>query len=167
VDSTRLADRLRTRERFPGVQLARGEVTLVADRAEVKEVLRRLKDDPDLRFDALSDVSATDWPGRDPRFWVAYHLFSMGHRHRLRVKVGLAEEDPVIATVTDLFPTANWLEREVYDFFGIRFEGHPGLRRILMPDDWEGHPLRKDYALGGVGTRYKGAFIPSVERRSQ
>ncbi len=108
----------------------------------------------------------TDWPGREPRFWVAYELFSTTHHHRLRVKVGLSEADARVPSVTSLFPTANWHEREAYDFFGIVFDGHPDLRRILLPDGWEGWPLRKDEPLGGVNTRYEGAFIPPVDRRT-
>jgi NADH-quinone oxidoreductase subunit C len=157
----------RVRDRFPGPVVARREATVVVEREALLEALAWLRDQPDLAFGSLSDLSATDWPGRWPRYWVAYHLWSMEHRHRLRVKVGLAEEDPHVPSVTLLYPTANWLEREVYDFFGVTFHGHPDLRRIIMPDDWEGHPLRKDYALGGVGTRYHGAFIPPVEERSE
>jgi NADH-quinone oxidoreductase subunit C len=90
----------------------------------------------------------------------------MAHRHRLRVKVGLAGEDPRVASITAMFPTANWHEREAWDFFGIVFEGHPDLVRILLPDDWEGFPLRKTEELGGVDTRYQGGFIPPVDRRT-
>jgi NADH-quinone oxidoreductase subunit C len=146
--------------------VARGEVTVVVERNELLEVLRRLGDDPDLAIDWLSDVSATHWLDRVPACWVAYHLASRSKRHRLRVKVPLSEDDPVVPSVTGRFPTADWMERELYDLHGVRAEGHPDLRRILMPDDWEGHPLRKDYALGGVGTQYKGAFIPPVDERS-
>jgi NADH-quinone oxidoreductase subunit C len=89
----------------------------------------------------------------------------MAHRHRLRVKVGLPEGDERIASVTSLFPTANWHEREVYDLFGIVFEGHPDLRRIMLPEGWDGHPLRKTEELGGVDTPYRGAFIPPVDKR--
>jgi NADH-quinone oxidoreductase subunit C len=165
VDPERLAERLRQKERFPAAHVARGEVTLTIDRSELLAILGHLSTEPTLSFDFLSDVSATDWPDRVPRYWMAYHLFSMEHHHRLRVKLGLEADDATVPTVTGLFPTANWLEREVYDFFGIGFEGHPDLRRILMPDDWDGYPLRKDYELGGVGTRYKGAFIPPVDQR--
>ena len=159
-----LAAALRTH--FPDVQVARGEATVIVQPDELLASLEYLKSDADLEFDFLSDLSATDWPESAPRFWLAYHLYSMRHRHRMRMKVGLPDDHARIATSTGLYPTADWLEREVFDFFGIEFEGHPDLRRIIMPDDWEGHPLRKDYSLGGVGTRYKGAFIPPVEERS-
>jgi NADH-quinone oxidoreductase subunit C len=158
-----LADRLRAH--FSDVQVARDEVVVVVQPGEVVASLEYLRSEADLGFDFLSDLSATDWPGSVPRFWLAYHLYSMRHGHRVRVKAGLAEESPRIDTVTGSYPTADWLEREVFDFFGIEFEGHPDQRRIIMPDDWEGHPLRKDYSLGGVGTQYKGAFIPAVDER--
>jgi NADH-quinone oxidoreductase subunit C len=111
-------------------------------------------------------VTATDWPGREPRFWVSYELVSARHRHRLRVKVGVAEGDVRVPSVVGLFPTADWHEREVYDFYGIEFDGHPDLRRILMPDDWVGWPMRKTEELGGVLTRYRGALVPPVDRRT-
>ncbi len=164
MDVQALAHRLR--DRFPDVIVARDEVTVVVDAEEVVAALSWLRDEPDLVLVWLADLSATDWPDREPRFWVAYHLFSFQHGHRVRVKAGLASEEPRIATVTGVFPAANWLEREVFDFYGVVFEGHPDLRRIIMPDDWEGYPLRKDYSLGGVGTQYKGAFIPPVDERS-
>jgi NADH-quinone oxidoreductase subunit C len=164
VDVQALADRLG--ERFPDVAVARGEVTVVVDPEEVVAALRFLRDEPGLEFGWLADLSATDWPDHEPRFWVAYHLFSMEHGHRVRVKAGLPPVEPRIASVVSLYPTADWQEREVYDMDGVVFDGHPDLRRILMPDDWEGHPLRKDYSLGGVGTQYKGAFIPPVDERS-
>jgi NADH-quinone oxidoreductase subunit C len=164
VDVQALADRLR--ERFPDIATARDEVTVVVDPEEVVAALAFLRDEPGLEFGWLADLSATDWPDREPRFWIAYHLFSMSQGHRVRVKAGLGPDEPRIASVTPLFPTANWLEREVFDMYGVSFEGHPDLRRILMPDDWDGHPLRKDYALGGVGTQYKGAFIPPVDERT-
>ena len=135
-------------------------------RPSVKLPIAPLRDDPDLSFGFLASITATDWPGKDPRFWLAYELRSMEHLHRLRVKVGLAEGDATMPTVTPMFPTANWHEREVYDFFGIAFEGHPDLTRILLPDGWEGHPLLKTEELGGVNTRYHGAFIPPVDTRT-
>ena len=153
-----LAERIR--QRFPEVLEARREVTVTVTPGELTSALEYLRDEEDLSFRFLSDLTATDWPSREPRFWIAYHLQSLEHAHRVRVKVGLAGDDPRVPTVTPLFPTANWHEREVYDFFGIRFEGHPDLRRILMPDDWEGHPQRKDYPLGGTNVEYKGAMVP-------
>jgi NADH-quinone oxidoreductase subunit C len=164
VRAADLAERVRAR--YPDVVVARGEANLTLGRDELLDALGSLREDPELRLDLLCSVTATDRPGRAPRFWVAYELYSLEHRHRLRVKVGLAEEDPTVASVTALFPTADWLERETYDFYGIVFEGHPDLRRILLPDDWEGWPLRKTEELGGVDTRYEGAFIPPVDRRS-
>jgi NADH-quinone oxidoreductase subunit C len=165
VTPTELAERVRAR--FPDVVVAREEATLSLDRGALLGALEALRDDPELRLGFLSSVTATDRPGRDPRFLVAYELYSMEHRHRLRVKVGISEGDAVVPSVTGLFPTADWLERETYDFYGIAFEGHPDLRRILLPDGWEGWPLRKTEELGGVNTRYRGgAFIPPVDRRT-
>ena len=146
--------------------VARGEVTVVVDRAELLGVLERLRADEALALDFLSGLTATDWPERAPRFWVAYELYSMAHRHRLRVKVGLPAENPHVPSVVGLFPTADWHEREAFDFFGVVFDGHPNLRRIMLPDGWEGHPLRKTEEIGGVDTRFKGAFIPPVDRRT-
>ena len=156
----------RVRRLYPDVVVARGEATVLVDRGELLEALRAFRDDEELRLDFLSGVTATDWPGRDPRFRVVYELASTEHHHRLRVKVGLPEDDVRVPSVTGLFPTANWHERETYDFFGVVFEGHPNLRRILLPEGWEGWPLRKTEELGGVNTRYHGAFIPPVDRRT-
>ena len=159
-----LAERLRAR--FPDVLVARGEVTVTLDPGELLEALRHLRDEPDLGFASLSDVACTDWPGREPRIWMAYHLSSpMERGRRVRVKVGLPEGDLRVPSATVLWPSANWLEREVYDFFGVEFSGHPDLRRIELPEEWEGYPLRKDEPLGGVNTQYKGAFIPPPDRR--
>jgi len=162
MTAAELADRVRPR--YPDVVVARDEVTVVVGREELLEALETLRGD--LGFDFLSSVTATDWPGRDPRFWVVYELSSSEHHQRLRVKVGLSEHDARIPSVSAAFPTADWHERETYDFFGIVFEGHPDLRRILLPDDWEGWPLRRTEELGGVDTRFHGAFIPPVDRRS-
>jgi NADH-quinone oxidoreductase subunit C len=109
-----------------------------------------LRDTPGARFDSCSDVTATDWPPRAERFDVIYSLYSTPLRHRVRLKVRVAagEASP---SMTAVWPSANWLEREVFDLFGIPFAGHPDLRRILMPDEWQGHPQRKDYPLEGPG----------------
>jgi NADH-quinone oxidoreductase subunit C len=163
MDPTELAGRLQGP--FPDVLLARDEVTVTIPRDGLVAALERLRDDPDLGFRFLADVTATDWPGLEPRFWLAYELRSMDHLHRVRVKVGLPGDDPRVPSATPLFAAANWPEREVFDFFGIVFEGHPDLRRIEMPEDWVGHPLRKDHPLAGVNTQYKGAFIPPPDQR--
>ena len=129
-----------------------GDATAVVDRATLVEALRFCRDARELAFDMLMDLTAVDYqryPGREdgPRFDVVYHLYSLGHNHRLRVKVRVDEDDATVPTATDLWPIANWLEREVWDMFGIRFEGHPDLRRLLMYEEFVGHPLRKDYPI--------------------
>jgi NADH-quinone oxidoreductase subunit C len=156
----------RLRPRFPDTILARDRAVVAVDRDALLPTLAALRDDEDLGFDFLSSVAATDWPGRAPRFWIAYELYSTAHRHRLRVRVGLPEDDPRVDSVTAPFPTATFHEREVFDLFGVTFDGHPDLRRIVMPEGWEGHPLRKTEELGGVDTQYKGAFIPPVDKRT-
>lgn len=150
---------------LPETLLARGEVVAVVPREGLVPALERLRADPETAFDLLAQVTATDWPGREPRFWLSYDLYSTRHRHRLRVKVGLPADDPRAPSVIGVYPTANWHERETYDLFGIVFEGHPDLRRILLPEGWEGHPLRKDEEIGGVPTRFHGALVPPVDRR--
>jgi len=162
VTPAELADRVRTR--FPDVTVGRDDVTVVVGREELLETLETFR--ADLGLDSLSSVTATDWPGREPRFWVAYELYANEQHHRMRVKVALSEGDARIPSVTGAFPTADWHERETFDFYGIVFEGHPDLRRILLPEGWEGWPLRKTEELGGVDTRFHGALIPPVDRRS-
>jgi NADH-quinone oxidoreductase subunit C len=164
VIAAELAERVRTY--LPDVVVARAEVTAFVDRDDLLDALGRLREDEALALDFLSSVTATDWPERAPRYWVAYELYSMVHHHRVRLKVGLPVDDPHVPSVVSMFPTANWHERETYDFYGIVFDGHPNLRRILLPEEWEGYPLRKTEELGGVNTRYKGAFIPPVDRRT-
>jgi NADH-quinone oxidoreductase subunit C len=163
VKSSDIAERIRAR--YPDTIEARGEVTALVDRAQVVDALVFLAEDPDLSLRFLSSVTATDRPESNPRFWVAYELRSIEFNHRARVKVGVPESDPHLPSVTPTFPAANWHERETFDFFGIFFDGHPDLTRILLPDDWEGYPLRKTEELGGVNTRYEGAFIPPIDTR--
>jgi NADH-quinone oxidoreductase subunit C len=127
-----------------------GDWSLVLAGASLVEAATYLRDDPGAQFDGCSDVTASDWPPRAQRFDVIYSLYSTRLRHRVRLKVRVADEGAV-ASVSGIWPSANWLEREVFDMFGIRFDGHPALRRILMPDDWQGHPQRKDYPLEGPG----------------
>jgi NADH-quinone oxidoreductase subunit C len=127
-----------------------GDWTVIVPVARLLEVARYLRDTAGAAFDYCSDVTATDWPLRPERFDVIYCLYSIRHRHRVRLKVKAAEHDPV-PSVTGIWPGANWLEREVYDMFGVNFTGHPDRRRILMPEDWQGFPERKDYPLEGPG----------------
>lgn len=126
---------------------ASGDLAVVVSREKVSELLRFLKETEGYRFDLLVDLSAVDFPNRQERFEVVYHLYSVSENHRLRVKVRLPFEEPVIDSATTLWKAADWCEREVYDMFGIRFNGHPNLKRILLPDGFEGHPLRKDYPM--------------------
>ena len=163
MNAAGIAERVRTS--FPDVVVARDEASVIVSRDELLGALAAFRDDHELGLDFHSSVTANDRPGRDPRFWVVYELASTEHHHRLRVKVGVSEDDPHVPSVTGVFPTADWYERETYDFFGIVFDGHPGLTRILMPDDWPGHPQRKDYPLGGVPVEYKGAQIPPPDER--
>jgi NADH-quinone oxidoreductase subunit C len=164
VNPAEIASRVRTR--LADAVVARGEVTVVVAREELLEALAFLREDPELQLDFLSSVTATDHPGVNPRFWVVYELKSVAHHHRLRLKVGLAEDDARLPSVAAMFPGANWHERETWDFYGIAFDGHPDLTRILLPDDWDGFPLRKTEELGGVNTRFHGAFIPPVDTRT-
>jgi NADH-quinone oxidoreductase subunit C len=127
-----------------------GDWTIIVAAAKLHDVLRYLRTAPDASFDFCSDVTATDWPPRAERFDLIYCLYSVAHRHRIRVKTRVAEHQP-IPSVTDLWSAANWLEREVFDMFGVNFTGHPDRRRILMPEDWQGYPQRKDYPLEGPG----------------
>jgi NADH-quinone oxidoreductase subunit C len=122
-----------------------GDATAVVDPGRLVEIMRFLRDDDELDFEMLSDLTAVDFLGRDPRFEVVYHLYSVTRNHRLRVKVGVSEEPCAAPSVTSVWPAANWMEREVFDLYGIRFEGHPDLRRILLYEEFEGFPLRKDY----------------------
>jgi NADH-quinone oxidoreductase subunit C len=127
-----------------------GDWTIIVPVSRLLEVARHLRDAPDALFDTCSDVTVTDWPLRPERFDVVYCLYSTRHRHRVRVKAKAGEREPV-PSMTDLWPAANWLEREVYDMFGLDITGHPDRRRILMPEDWQGFPQRKDYPLEGPG----------------
>ena len=146
----------RLRDRFGGAVLEshehRGDATLVVERAMLIDTLAFCRDEPSLAFDVLMDLTGVDYlkyPGREdgPRFEVVYHLYSLGHNHRLRVKTRVDEDDAQVPTAVDLWPIANWFEREVWDMFGVRFAGHPDPRRLLMYEEFVGHPLRKDYPI--------------------
>ncbi len=130
-------------------QVFRGELTLVVPREHLRRAAEFLCGDAELQFTFLSDITSVDRFPVEPRFELNYHLVSLARRERLRLKVRMNGSDPVVESVTSVWPGANWHEREIFDLFGVRFEGHPDLRRILMPEDWEGHPLRKDYAVEG------------------
>ncbi len=132
-----------------GAKLDRGELTIWIDAPAIREACDLLRTDADLKVNFLSDLTCVDCYPREPRFEVVYHLLSIPRKERLRLKVRLAGGDAVVESVTSVWPSANLFEREVFDLFGIRFLGHPDLRRLMMPDDWEGHPLRKDYPVEG------------------
>jgi NADH-quinone oxidoreductase subunit C len=149
------------------VVVERGELTLHVRREALAELARLLRDDPAQRYELLSSLSGVHYPddvtGRP--LHVVYHLTSLSLGRRIRLEVALTDADPSVASVTPVWPTADWQERETFDFFGVLFDGHPDLTRIEMPDDWIGHPQRKDYPLGGIAVEYKGADIPPPDQR--
>ena len=150
MDATRLVASLQ--ETIAGAEFESAasvdlQTTIYVSRDQVPGIARVLRDRPDLRFAFLAELTAVDFWPREPRFELVYILVSIEHRFRLRMKVRLHLEDAHVRTVSDVWPAANWLEREVWDLFGIAFDGHPDPRRLLMPEDWEGHPLRKDYPV--------------------
>ena len=144
-------------EKFPGQVFGSvthaGQVGVMLKKDMIRDICLFLRDEPSIRMDHLADLTAVDYsayPGdTGPRFEVVYNLISTVYRHRIRLKVRVPEESPRVDTVSSIWQTANWHERETYDLMGIIFDGHPDLRRILMPEDWEGHPLRKEYPLKG------------------
>lgn len=182
-----LGDHVTSRFRDVTTDIVHGELTVHVTPDTVHGLLQFCRDDDELRMHLLSDLSAVHWPAgefvvdRQPSTtgWPEYRVSreqgvievlyvprSTSRNHWLRVSVGVPDDAPVLPTVSDLFPTANYHEREVFDFFGVQFEGHPGLTRILMPEDWVGHPQRKDYPLGGVNIDYENdKFIPPPQRR--
>ena len=144
----------------------RGELTFYVRRERLPEVAAKFRDDPALRFELCSGVSGVHYPedtGRE--LHAVYHLLSITHNRRVRLEVSAPDADPHIPSLVAVYPTNNWHERETWDFFGIIFDGHPALTRIQMPDDWKGHPQRKDYPLGGIPVEYRGAKIPPPEER--
>ncbi len=165
----RLESALTTRgllDSVPKVVIHRGEITFHVDRAGLLDVMQTLRDDADLRFEFCSGVSGVHYPhDSGSELHAVYHLLSMTHNRRIRVEVSCPDADPHIPSVVSVYPTNDWHERETYDFFGIIFDGHPALTRIEMPDDWPGHPQRKDYPLGGIPVEYKGATIPPPDQR--
>jgi NADH-quinone oxidoreductase subunit C len=144
----------------------RGELTFYVRRERLPEVAAKFRDDPALRFELCSGVSGVhylDEVGRE--LHAVYHLLSITYNRRVRLEVTAPDADPHIPSLVGVYPTCNWHERETWDFFGIIFDGHPALTRIEMPDDWKGHPQRKDYPLGGIPVEYRGAKIPSPDER--
>jgi NADH-quinone oxidoreductase subunit C len=146
----------------------RGELTLHVRREKLRELAQQLRDDQDLRFELLSSLSGVHYPmdaGRE--LHVVYELTSMTHNRRIRLEVAAPDDDPHVPSVVAVWPTADFQEREAWDMFGVIFDGHPALTRIMMPDDWPGHPQRKDYPLGGIAVEYKGATVPPPDERRQ
>jgi NADH-quinone oxidoreductase subunit C len=149
-----------------GVVVFRDELTLHVRREHLVAVARQLRDDPGLRFQLCSGVNGVHYPEDAEReLHAVYPLMSITHNRRIRVEVTAPDADPHIPSLFSVYPTNDWHERETYDFFGIIFDGHPSLTRIEMPDDWAGHPQRKDYPLGGIPIEYKGAEIPPPDQR--
>jgi NADH-quinone oxidoreductase subunit C len=182
----RVRDRLVAQ--FDGLEVLgfRGELTLICAPEQVADILVFCRDDEELSCEMLSDLSAVHWPGGQRhevaeettgwphytseetagRIEIDYMLRSLSANHVFRLRTFLPDDAPRIASVAGIYRSADIMEREVYDFFGVDFDGHPDLRRILMPDEWQGHPQRKDYPLGGVEVQYKGATIPPPDQRS-
>jgi NADH-quinone oxidoreductase subunit C len=148
------------------VVVDRGELTLHIKRERLVEVAKILRDTPSLRFEFCLGVSGVHYPNEKGReLHAVYPLLSITNNRRIRLEVSVSENDPHIPSLVEVWAGNNWNERETYDMFGIIFDGHPALTRILMPDDWPGHPQRKDYPLGGIEVEYKGAVIPPPDRR--
>jgi NADH-quinone oxidoreductase subunit C len=148
------------------VVIHRGEITFHVRREDLLSVVQLLRDEPRLRFEMCLGVSGVHYPDDSGReLHAVYHLLSMTHNRRIRLEVSVPDADPHLPSVAGVYPTSDWHERETYDMFGIIFDGHPSLTRILMPDDWPGHPQRKDYPLGGIPVEYKGAEIPPPDQR--
>jgi NADH-quinone oxidoreductase subunit C len=144
----------------------RGELTFHVRRERLPEVAAKLRNEPELAFELCTGVSGVHYPaeaGRELR--AVYHLVSITHNRRLRLEVTAPDEDPHIPSLVDVYPALDWHERETWDFFGIIFDGHPSLTRIEMPDDWKGHPQRKDYPLGGIPVEYRGTKVPPPDER--
>jgi NADH-quinone oxidoreductase subunit C len=148
------------------VVVDRGEITFQVRRDHLVDFMRAMRDDPGLRFEMCMGVSGVHFPHEEGReLHAVYPLLSVTHNRRVRVEVTCPDADPHIPSVVSVYPGNDWHERETFDFFGIVFDGHPGLTRIEMPDDWPGHPQRKDYPLGGIPVEYKGAQIPPPDER--
>lgn len=154
------------REAVEGVVVDRGEMTVHIRPEHLPRVARSLRDDPGLRFELCLGVSGVHYPEETGReLHAVYHLMSITHNRRIRLEVSVPDGNAHVPSLYAVYPTVDWHERETYDFFGIVFDGHPALTRIEMPDDWVGHPQRKDYPLGGIPVEYKGARTPPPDER--
>ena len=154
IDIERLKDRaavaaLQSSSLLNGAKLDRGELTVYVDRGAIRQSCELLRENAETRFNFLSDITCVDLFPSEPRFEVIYHLLSHSRKERVRVIARVPGDDPSLESLMSVWPAANFFEREVFDLFGVRFLGHPNLRRIMMPEDWEGHPLRKDYPVEG------------------
>jgi NADH-quinone oxidoreductase subunit C len=150
----------------PLVVVSNGELTLYVQREHLPAVATQLRDDPALSFEMCLGVSGVHYPDSNgAELHAVYQLLSITHNRRVRLEVAAPDADPHIPSLVDVYPTCDWHERETWDFFGIIFDGHPALTRIEMPDDWRGHPQRKDYPLGGIPVEYRGATIPPPDER--
>lgn len=163
-----VADRMA--ELVPGfatrVMVHRGEITFFVDRDKLLELAKHLRDDEALRFEICVSVSGVQYPEQTGHeLHAVFHLLSMTYNRRIRLEVEVSEDDPHLPSLVPVYPMANFHERETWDMFGIIFDGHPALTRILMPDDWVGHPQRKDYPLGGIPVEFKGAVVPPADDR--
>lgn len=164
-----VADRME--ELVPGfstgrVVVHRDEITFFVVPQQLTALARQLRDDPELRFEVCSTVSGVHYPAQQgEELHVVYQLLSITHNRRIRLEVTLPDGHPHVDSVVATWPMADFHEREAWDMFGIIFDGHPGLTRVLMPDDWVGHPQRKDYPLGGIPVEYKGATVPPPDQR--
>ncbi len=166
LDASLEASGIRFSDAIERVVADRGELTFHVRRERLPEVAAQFRDDPALRFELCTGVSGVHYledTGRE--LHAVYHLLSITHNRRVRLEVSAPDADPHIPSVVGVYPTCNWHERETWDFFGIIFDGHPALTRIEMPDDWKGHPQRKDYPLGGIPVEYRGATIPPPDER--
>ena len=158
MEPLEIVDRLKEKflNEIVDVTQFRDQVFVSIKKGKIAEICRYLHDDPDIYMDYLADLCGVDYPEKRHRFEVIYNLYSLKYNHRLMLKAQLTEDDPYIDSVVDIWNGANWHEREACDMYGILFNDHPDLRRILMPEDWEGYPLRKDYPLKGPEEEYKG-----------
>jgi NADH-quinone oxidoreductase subunit C len=148
------------------VVVDRDELTFHVRREHLLEFVRALRDDPTLRFEMCMGVSGVHFPEQTGReLHAVYHFLSITHNRRVRIEVSVPDDDRHLPSIVSVYPTNDWHERETWDFFGLVFDGHPALTRIMMPDDWPGHPQRKDYPLGGIPVEYKGAEIPPPDQR--